>query len=112
MAMPSGWRNSLPSPRPTISGSAPNSAAMVVIMIGRKRITQASKMASRDDSPRWRSASTAKSIIMIAFFFTMPIRRITPIIAMMSNSVCDSIRASTAPTPADGSVERIVSGWT
>jgi hypothetical protein len=37
MAMPSGRRNSLPSPRPIASGRAPNSAALVVIMIGRKR---------------------------------------------------------------------------
>ena len=42
MVMPSGWRNSLPSPIPTISGTAPSSEAMVVIMIGRKRSRQAS----------------------------------------------------------------------
>jgi hypothetical protein len=42
----------------------------------------------------------------------MPINRITPISAMMLNSVLNAISASSAPTPADGSVERIVSGWT
>ncbi len=59
-----------------------------------------------------RSASSAKSIIMIAFFLTMPISRITPISAMMLNSVRNSSSASSAPTPAEGSVERIVIGCT
>ncbi len=59
-----------------------------------------------------RSASSAKSIIMIAFFLTIPIKRMTPISAMMLNSVPVTISASTAPTPAEGRVERIVSGWT
>ena len=61
--------------------------------------------------PRVRSASSAKSIIMIAFFLTMPISRITPISAMTLSSVWNSSSASSAPTPADGSVERIVIGW-
>ena len=49
---------------------------------------------------------------MIAFFLTMPISRMTPISAMMLNSMLHSISASTAPTPADGRVDRIVIGWT
>ena len=48
---------------------------------------------------------------MMAFFLTMPISRMTPISAMMLNSVLNSISASTAPTPADGRVERMVIGW-
>ncbi len=32
--------------------------------------------------------------------------------AMMLNSVRNSSSARSAPTPADGSVERIVTGWT
>ena len=32
--------------------------------------------------------------------------------AMMLNSVWNSSSASTAPTPADGRVERMVTGWT
>ena len=39
--MPSGWRSSAPSPKPSASGSAPSIAAMVVIRIGRKRSTAA-----------------------------------------------------------------------
>ena len=49
---------------------------------------------------------------MIAFFLTMPISRMMPIIAMMDRSIRQSMRASSAPTPADGRVERIVSGCT
>ena len=37
MVMPSGWRNSQPVPAPRASGNPPSSAAMVVIMMGRKR---------------------------------------------------------------------------
>ena len=110
--MPSGRRISAPSPAPSASGSAPSIAAIVVIRIGRKRSRHASKIASRVESPRARSASSAKSIIMIAFFFTMPISRITPMNAMIVKSVRNSISASSAPTPADGSVDRIVIGCT
>ncbi|OQB89243.1 MAG: hypothetical protein BWX86_02503 [Verrucomicrobia bacterium ADurb.Bin122] len=54
------------------------SAAKVVIMIGRKRTRHASTMAfSAEASPRPFAAS-AKSIIMIAFFFTIPTSMITP----------------------------------
>jgi len=44
----------------------------------------------------------AKSIIMMAFFFTMPMRRMIPISAMMLNSVFTARSASSAPTPAEG----------
>ncbi len=68
-------------------------------------------MASRGRKPSARSAAMAKSIIMMAFFLTIPISRMIPIMAMMLRSVFHSIKASSAPTPADGSVERIVIGW-
>ena len=48
---------------------------------------------------------------MIAFFLTMPISRNTPISAMMLNSTLAICSASSAPTPADGRVDRIVIGW-
>ena len=48
---------------------------------------------------------------MMAFFLTMPISRMMPISAMTLSSVWQSSSASSAPTPADGSVERIVIGW-
>jgi hypothetical protein len=49
--------------------------------------------------------------IMIAFFLTMPISRMTPISDMMLNSMPNAISASTAPIPAEGNVDRIVRGW-
>ena len=62
--------------------------------------------------PSSRSASSAKSIIMIAFFFTMPMSRMMPMSAMMLKlGARTASSASSAPTPADGSVERIVIGW-
>ena len=47
----------------------------------------------------------------MAFFFTMPISRMMPISAMMVRSSPASMSASSAPMPADGSVERMVMGW-
>ena len=59
-------------------GSVPINAAIVVIMIGRKRTLHASMIASRGDLPSRRSASSAKSIIMIAFFLTSPTSMMMP----------------------------------
>ena len=58
-------------------GRVPISAAMVVIMIGRNRTSDASWMASRGDFPA-RCASIAKSTIMIPFFFTRPTSMMIP----------------------------------
>ena len=112
MAMPSGRRSSDPTPVPTASGTAPSNAAIVVIMIGRKRSRHAWWMASCGLLPSRRSASRAKSIIMMAFFLTIPIKRMTPINAITLRSVRKISSARIAPTPADGSVDRMVSGWT
>ena len=94
----------------TASGTAPNNAARVVIMIGLKRRMHALRIASRGVAPPVRSASSAKSIIMIAFFLTIPISKMSPISAMTSSEWFASIRVNSAPMPADGSVERIVTG--
>lgn len=48
---------------------------------------------------------------MMAFFFTMPISRMMPMMAITSSSLPASHSASSAPTPAVGRVERIVIGW-
>src|SRR6267378_934717 len=63
-------------------------------------------MASKGDFPSLRSASRAKSIIMMASFLTMPMRRMMPIKAMTLNSVRQRSQARIAPTPADERVER------
>ena len=54
------------------------SAAIVVIMMGRKRTLAASTIASAGVMCRSRCTSSAKSIIMIAFFSTMPMSMIMP----------------------------------
>ena len=48
---------------------------------------------------------------MMAFFFTMPISRMMPISAITLKSLLVTSSARIAPTPAEGSVERIVIGW-
>src|SRR3546814_2121065 len=45
---------------------------------------------------------------MMAFFLTMPISRKTPISAISENSSPSIIRASKAPIPADGKVDKMV----
>ena len=83
MAMPSGRRSSEPVPMPDARAAAPpSSAAIVVIMIGRNRSRHAWKIASAAACPRARSASSAKSIIRIAFFLTMPMSRMIPMSAI------------------------------
>ena len=87
------------------------SAAIVVIMMGRNRMRQASRMASCADFPSVRCASIAKSIIMMPFFFTSPTSMITPTNAYTLRSTRKIRSVSSAPNPAKGSAERIVSGW-
>src|SRR6185369_397269 len=110
-ARPSGRRDSAPAPIPRAIGSVPTSAAIVVIMMGRKRTRQASWIASRGDLPCSRCASTAKSTIMMPFFFTRPTSMMMPTKAYRLISVLKTSSVSSAPKPADGSPERIVSGW-
>ena len=71
--------------------------------IDRKRNRRQGKMACCGSSLT-PLVSMATSIIMIALFLTMPISRITPINAVRLNSILNIINASTAPTPAEGSV--------
>ena len=88
MVMPSGRRSSEPVPVPSASGRPPRSAAIVVIMIGPE--AQQARLVDRllaASCPWSRSASSAKSIIMIAFFFTMPMSRTMPMSAMTLKSV-------------------------
>ena len=68
-------------------------------------------MASRVVMPLFRSASRAKSIIMIAFFLHDADEQDDPDQRdRRSNPSRYSSSASSAPTPADGSVERMVIG--
>ena len=47
---------------------------------------------------------------MMAFFCTMPIRRMMPMSATIPSSVPVTNKARIAPMPADGNVERMVMG--
>ena len=47
---------------------------------------------------------------MMAFFLTMPIRRMMPMIEITLRSILKSSKARIAPTLADGSVEMMVIG--
>ena len=80
-------------------------------MIGRNRKRAASMIDCLGVNPRVRSASSAKSIIMIAFFLTMPINNMMPINATNDKSWPVTFRAMAAPMPAEGNVVRIVNGW-
>ena len=81
------------------------------MVIGRKRTSAASRMASGGDRPRSRSATRAKSTIRIAFFLTMPISISTAITDIRVSWVWVTSMARNAPMPAAGRVERMVSGW-
>ena len=48
---------------------------------------------------------------MMAFFLTIPISSTIPMMPITSRSLPAIISASSAPIPAEGSVERIVTGW-
>ena len=87
----------------------PMRAAKVVIMIGLNLSMQASWTASAGDMPDC-SRMMAKSIIMMPFFFTMPISMKSPIIAYMDSSISNSQRLPRPPTTAIGSDERTVIG--
>jgi hypothetical protein len=112
IVMPSGRRSSEPMPVPKASGTAPNSAAIVVIRIGRKRSMQASKIASLG------------ALALLALGLQREIDHHDGVLLDDADQQHDaddgddvqilpnSISASIAPTLADGSVEMIVSGWT
>ena len=48
---------------------------------------------------------------MMPFFFTMPINRMIPMMPIMSSGRPTSISVASAPSPAEGRVDRMVSGW-
>ena len=88
----------------------PTKAAMVVIMIGRNRTRQASTIASAGWVPWARCLSTAKSIIMMAFFFTIPINMMMPTNEKILSSFLKTNSVIRAPNPAEGNPDKIVNG--
>ena len=107
-----GRRNSEPVPVPSASGMPPSSAASVVIMIGRNRSRLASRIAS------------SGCLCSFAFGFEREVDHHDRVLLHDADEQHEtderddaevgagqSSRTS-APTPADGSVDRIVSGCT
>src|SRR6266581_3402536 len=63
-------------------------------------------MASGAGLPSLRCASIAKSIIMMAFFLTIPTSMMMPTKAYMLSSMLNAHKVTSAPSPAVGSPER------
>jgi hypothetical protein len=99
-------------PKPSAIGNMPAPIAMVVMMIGRARLRQASSRASQRSRPRSRRAMMAYSTSRIEFFVAMPISMIMPIMAGIDRSVRVMKSASAAPGIDSTSAARIVTGWT
>ena len=97
IVMPSGRRSSDPMPVPSASGTAPSRAAMR----GHHDRPEAQQAGLVDGlagaHALLRSASRAKSIIMIAFFLTMPISRMMPISAITLRSMPADQQGQQAP---------------
>ena len=65
-------------PMPRAMGRAPMMAAKVVMRMGRNRMRQASRIASSGFLFSSLTAALAKSTIMIPFFKTMPMSKMSP----------------------------------
>jgi len=105
-----GWRKLGSTPRPSALGSMPAPIAMVVMMIGRARLWQASSKASRRLSPFVRRATMAYSTSRIEFLVTMPISINKPITDGIEKLLCVTSSANSAPPSDSGSAHRIVAG--
>ena len=72
MVTPSGRRSSAPTPSPKAIGMAPNSAASVVIRMGRKRSMQAAVMASLEKQAVRAADSFAPDAMLKLWFTALP----------------------------------------
>ena len=111
MAMPSGRRSSEPGPVAIASGTAPSSAAKVVIRIGRKRSRAASSTARSGDRP-WRALLLQREVDQHdAVLLDDADQQDDADAARSRRAPCSASRSAiSAPRPADGSVEMMVSG--
>jgi hypothetical protein len=111
IATPSGCRSSAPSPVPSISGTAPNSAARVVIRIGRKRSRQAWWIASRGDMPCVPLGVQREVDHHDRVLLDDADQQDDADHRDDAQILLPATRASSAPRPAEGSVDRMVTGW-
>ncbi len=101
----------LPSPpvRLKATGSMPHPMAIVVMMMGRARLWQASTRASNRVMPP-RRAMMAYSTSRIEFFVTTPMSMSNPITAGMEKLVPVTMSGRRAPPSDSGSAIRMVRG--
>ena len=78
MTQPSASRASAPAPEDRISGTPPSTVEVMVIITGRRRMVEASKMACFTSAPLSRNW-LANSTIRIPFLAMMPISITSPI---------------------------------
>ena len=86
-AVPSARRISAPAPLATTSGTTPRIKAKLVIMIGRRRKRQASRVAWCSGCPSSRSC-LANSTIKIAFLHASPTSTTSPICTKILIAMC------------------------
>ena len=107
---PSGWRSSAPAPAPIAIGSEPSSAQVVVIMIGRKRSSAASTIASSADgalgAPLEREVDHHDGVLL-----DDADQHDDADHGDDAEIHAEQLSVSSAPMPADGRPDRMVSGW-
>ncbi len=106
---PSGTRISAPAPLATARGTTPRIKAKAVMRIGRKRVRDASTMASTRLMPE-SSSCLANSTTRIAFLAARPIKTTNPIWAKMLLSSPTSHKPKSAERMHMGTISKIASG--
>ena len=97
-------------PQPRAKGSMPAPMAMVVMMMGRARLWQASIKASHLPMPMSRWATMAYSTNKMEFLVAMPISMINPIKDGMEKLLLASNKPTNAPPKDKGRAAKMVSG--
>ena len=110
MAMPSGRRSSDPSPLPERQRNAAQQRRHRGHHDGAEAQQAGFVNRIRRVLPVLALRLQREVDDQIPFFFTMPISRMMPMMATTLRSWPKRISASSAPTPAEGSVDRIVMG--
>ena len=108
--MPSGWRNSEPSPMPSARGNSPKTVVTVVIRIGRRRWGAAVRMALSRSIPAAVRIWLAVSTMMMALLTTIPTRRTAPTTTVIPIAVWVIYKPKIPPTRARGMVRIITKG--
>ena len=108
-AVPSAFCAPAPAPLLNASGSTPRIKHRDVIMIGRRRIREASSVAATRSLPPLCNA-LANPTIKIEFFVTNPINIIKPSKANKLKLLSDKFKAKNAPIAATGIANKATKG--